>query len=260
MENLKAAVAVQLYTLRSLVSDAKGLGSALSALKTIGYEAVELFNLGAIPVDTVRRILEDTGVTACSAHADSQRLLSDPGSVATMLHTLGCAAVAYPYPRNQDLSTQEGVTHLVRQLSSAGSLLHAEGISLFYHNHSLELQRLGNSTVLQMILQQTDPKMVGMELDTYWLQAGGVNPAKWIERCAGRAALLHVKDYRVSGDGKPLFAEIGAGNLDWDEIFSAAGKSGTRWLIVEQDDHWVNGDPMGSLRTSWEYLSQKLAD
>jgi sugar phosphate isomerase/epimerase len=256
MGKLAAAVAAQLYTARSQCIDAKGLASTLSALKTIGYDAVELFNLGAIPADSVKRILDDTGVIACSAHADSQQLLSDPGSLIPILHAVGCSCVAYPYPRNQDLSTPQGVSHLCRQLANVGSLLHSEGISLYYHNHGIELQRLGERTALQMILEQTE---VGMELDTFWLQAGGVDPARWIERCEGRSALLHLKDYRVSTDGKPLFGEVGSGNLDWDGIFAAAGKAGARWLIVEQDDHWANGDPIGSLRTSREYLLRKLA-
>jgi len=257
MGTFKGKIAAQLWTVRSLLGDEKGLASTLGSLKSIGYDAVELIGLGAIPPASARRILDDSGLAACSAHADSQLILSDPGSVATMLHALGCGSVAYPYPRNQDVSTPEGVQKLCGQLSSAASVFRSEGISFSYHNHGIELQRLGEKTALQMIMEQTDPRLVGMELDTYWLQAGGVDPAAWIQRCKGRAALLHVKDYRVNAEGKPLFAEIGEGNLDWEKILSAAGKAGTRWLIVEQDDHWAGGDPVASLRTSRKYLSGK---
>ncbi|HTP59388.1 MAG TPA: sugar phosphate isomerase/epimerase [Spirochaetia bacterium] len=257
MGTLAGKIAAQLWTVRGLLGDEKSLASALARVRSIGYDAVELIGLGAIPHHSVRRILDDSGLVACSAHADSQLILSDPGAVATMLHALGCGSVAYPYPRNQDVSSPEGVQRLCRQLSSAASLFHSEGISFSYHNHGLELQRLGERTALQVIMEQTDPRLVGMELDTYWLQAGGVDPVAWINRCKGRAALLHLKDYRVNADGKPLFGEIGAGNLDWDKILSAAGAAGTRWLIVEQDDHWTGGDPMASLQTSWEYLSRK---
>jgi sugar phosphate isomerase/epimerase len=256
MGTLTGKIAAQLWTVRHLCGDAKGLASTLSRLKAIGYDAVELVALGAIPPDSVRRILDDCGITACSAHADSQLILSDPGAVAAMLHAVGCSSVAYPYPRNQDVASPQGVERLCRLLSSAASVFHSEGISFFYHNHALELQRLGERTALQMIMEQTDHRLMGMELDTYWLQAGGVDPAAWIERCNGRAALLHVKDYGITADGKPRFAEIGAGNLDWEKVLGAAARAGTRWLIVEQDDAWAV-DPVESLRTSWQYLSRK---
>jgi sugar phosphate isomerase/epimerase len=259
MEITTFSIAAQLWTVRSLCGDAKGFASTLTALKSIGYDAVELAGLANIPADAVRRTLDEAGITVCSAHADSQQLLEDPGAVIETLHSLGCSSAVYPHPRNQDFSSVEGVTRLCRRLSEVGSLLNSEGIAFSYHNHSLELQRLGERTILQMILDQTDPKIVGMELDTYWLQAGGVDPAKWIEKCRERVTLLHVKDYRINADGKPLFAEIGTGNLDWEGILSAAGKAGSQWLIVEQDDHWTGGDPVASLRTSWKYLSLKLS-
>jgi len=253
MENL----AVQLWTVRSLCADAKGLASTLTSLRSIGYTAVELAGLGAIPADVARSILDDTGITACAVHADSQQLLSDPSSVVTTLTTLGCASVVYPYPRNQDFSSREGVTRLCRQLSSTGSLLASNGISLSYHNHSIELQKIGGQTILEAILDQTDPRLVHVELDTYWLQAGGVDPTKWIERCGERGTLLHIKDYGVDSEGKPVPREIGAGNLDWGAILSAAKRAGSRWLIVEQDDNWIAGDPLESLRSSWKYLSRR---
>jgi len=252
MENLAA----QLWTVRSLCADARGLASTLTALRSIGYNAVELAGLAAIPPADVRRILDDTGVAACAAHADAELILRDPGAVAATLHTLGCASVVYPYPRNQDLSSVEGVARLCSLLGSAGALFAAEGIKLSYHNHNLELQKLGGKTVLQTILERTDPKLLQVELDTYWLQAGGVDPARWIESCAQREELLHIKDYGVDREGRPKFKEIGAGNLDWDGILSAAWKVGCRWLIVEQDDHWTTGDPLESLRASWDYLAR----
>jgi len=250
-------IAVQLWTVRSLCADAKGLASTLSALRSIGYTAVELAGLANVPAEEVRRILDDTGVTACAVHVDSQQLLSDPGAAAKRLATLGCMSAVYPYPSNQDFATAEGVSRLCQQLSSTGKVLASNGISFSYHNHSLELQRVGGQTVLEAILDQTDPKLVHVELDTYWLQAGGVDPIRWIKRCGKRGPLLHIKDYGVDSAGKPVSEEIGAGNFDWGSLFGAAKKAGVQWYIVEQDDHWMNGDPLESLRASWKYLSQR---
>lgn len=249
-------VAAQLWTVRSLCGDARGFASTLAALRSIGYRSVELAGLGAIAPGEVKRILGDSGISACSAHLDSELLLANPGAAVEMLHAAGCGYAAYPYPKNQDLSSPEGVARLCGQLSAAAAVLHSAGITLAYHNHGIELQRQGGQTVLQIILERTDPKLVQVELDTYWLQAGGVDPAQWIERCAGRADLLHIKDYGIDPGGKPVCREIGAGNLDWKRIFLSAGKAGCRWHIVEQDDDWSSGDPVESLRTSWNNLAQ----
>ncbi len=254
---MKENIAAQLWTVRSLCGDARGLASTLATLRSIGYSAVELAGVAAIPPAEVRRILSDAGVTSCCVHADSEQILSDPGAVVETLRALGCDSVAYPYPRNQDLSRPEGVSKLCRLLSEAGSVFHSEGIAFSYHHHNLELQRLDGRLVLQEILDRTDPKHVQVELDTYWLQAGGVDPARWIQRCAGRVPFLHIKDFGVDPQGKPLFREIGAGNLDWDGILKAAKKARCAWLIVEQDDHWSTGDPVESLRASWSYLAKR---
>jgi sugar phosphate isomerase/epimerase len=247
-------IAVQLWTVRSLLGDARGLASALRAIRRIGYHAVQLAGLGPIPPADVRRVLDDAGLKACSAHEDADELLADPGRVAERLHVYGCASVAYPYPKNQDLSSVKGVQRLCRALTKAGKVFRAEGILFAYHHHHLEFQRLGGRTVMDMILEQVDPGLLEIEPDTYWLQAGGVDPVEWIRRCARRESLLHLKDYGVDPTGKPLFREIGAGNLDWNRILPAARRAGCRWYIVEQDDHWRTGDPLASLRESWRFL------
>lgn len=249
-------IAAQLWTVRSRCQDAQGLASTLAALRSIGYRAVELAGLPAIPPEDVRRLVQDAGLASCSAHADSEQILEDPGAVVRTMKALGCTSLAYPFPRNQDLGSPEGVSRLCGRLSHAGEVFHSEGITFSYHHHSIELQKVGGRTVLETILEQTDPQLVQLQPDTYWLQAGGVDPARWIARFAGREPLLHVKDYGVDSSGKAVFREIGAGNLDWTGILSAARKAGCRWFIVEQDDHWSDGDPVESLRVSWNHLAR----
>jgi len=247
-------IAAQLWTVRALLGDARGLAAASRAIRRIGYRAVQLAGLGPIPPQDVRRVLDDTGLKACSAHEDADEILERPGQVAAKLRIYGCASVAYPYPKNQDLSSVKGVQRLCRALTKAGKVFRAEGILFAYHHHHIEFQRLGGRTVMDMILEQVDPELLEIEPDTYWLQAGGVDPVEWIRRCARRETLLHLKDYGVDPAGKPLCWEIGAGNLDWARILPAARRAGCRWYIVEQDDHFRTGDPLASLRESWKFL------
>ena len=79
-------IAAQLWTVRSLLGDASGLASASRAIRRIGYRAVQLAGLGQISPQDVRRVLDDAGMKACSAHEDADEILERPGRVAEKLH------------------------------------------------------------------------------------------------------------------------------------------------------------------------------
>ena len=130
------------------------------------------------------------------------------------------------------------------------------GMTLSYHNHALEFVRFGKSTVLDFIYEATNPAHLKAELDTYWVQLGGGDPASWLEKLSGRAPLLHLKDYTIDAKHNPIYTEIGQGNLDWKRVLTAAEKAGTEWLIVEQDT--CPGDPFDSIKISYDYLAGLL--
>jgi sugar phosphate isomerase/epimerase len=91
------------------------------------------------------------------------------------------------------------------------------------------------------------------EIDTYWITAGGGSPAAWIDRCAGREPLLHVKDMLITPEREVRMAEIGEGNLDWPTILRAARAGGVQWVLVEQDNCY-DRDPFESLAISFRNL------
>ena len=105
------------------------------------------------------------------------------------------------------------------------------GIVLCYHNHAFEFETFDGKYGLDILYDNSDPQYVQAEIDTYWVQKGGVDPAAYIRKLSGRTPLIHIKDMDTDGD----FAEIGEGTLDWDAIWSACEASGAKWYIVEQD-------------------------
>ncbi len=90
-----------------------------------------------------------------------------------------------------------------------------------------------------------------MEIDTYWVQAGGANPVTWIKKVSGNMGVMHLKDFRIVDD-EQQFAEIGQGNMEWVEILEAANEVGVIYAAVEQDS--FTEDPLESLRVSYDYL------
>ena len=160
-----------------------------------------------------------------------------------------------PIRTGRDFRTLESVKAFCAELNNAGRVLRERGITLSYHNHAFEFQRVGGKPVLQVIAEETDPRWLAMEIDTYWVQAGGGDPVDWCRRSSGRMPCLHLKDYGIDAAGKPVFEEIGQGNLDWKGILREADKAGVRWYIVEQDSDWENGDPFLSLQMSYTFLA-----
>ena len=156
-----------------------------------------------------------------------------------------------------DFANAAQVEDLVRKLDRAGAEFVKAGLVLSYHNHAIEFVRRGKGTVLDYIYEQTHPAHLQGEIDTYWVQAGGGDPAAWCRKLRHRLPLLHLKDYGYSPENKPYFAEIGYGNLDWPEIITAAEESGCEWFIVEQDT--CPGDPFESIRKSFDYIKANLA-
>jgi sugar phosphate isomerase/epimerase len=213
--------------------------------------------MGPIDEAELVRILEGEGLICCATHEPGHLILDETAKVIERLQKLSCRYTAYPWPAGIDFAQPEHIETLARKLDIAGAAMAQVGQVLTYHNHALEFVRHQGRTVLDAIYATTDPRHLQGEIDTYWVQAGGGDPVAWCRKLKGRLPLLHLKDYGCGADGKPFFAEIGQGNLNWPEIIEAAEASGCQWFIVEQDV--CPGDPFESLAISFRFLQEEFA-
>ena len=248
-------VAIQLYTLREQCATLPDFSASMKKCHEIGYRVVQLSGV-KVPHAEAKKVLDDLGMTICATHEPSQEILDQPEAVCDQLKAVGIKHTAYPYPSGIDFTSEEAVRALAKKLDASGAIFAQHGLTLSYHNHGIELTSFGDTTVLDFIYRETKPANLKAEIDTYWIQYGGGDPAAWIEKLGGRGPLLHVKDYRIMKDDQPAFAEVGHGNLNWPRIFAAAEKAGTEWLIVEQDT--CPGDPFVSIKKSFDYLKLQL--
>jgi sugar phosphate isomerase/epimerase len=247
-------IAVQLYTIRSELGDASRLGGVLGRLREIGYRAVEVAGVGPVAIDRFGEVLRRAELTACAAHVPLERLRDDLDTVAAQCSDWGCEYVVIPSVPDADRSP-EGFRRFAREAGETAQRLQVHGLRLAYHNHAFELERYGDRTGLETLFDAWGDA-VRAELDTYWLQFGGVNPAAWIRRFKGRVPLVHMKDMAVDR-GSPVDAEVGEGNLDWIDILGACREAGAKWLVVEQDN--PRGDPMESVALSHSNLTALAA-
>ena len=249
-------VAAQLYTLRDHLKTPADIAASLKKVRSIGYEAVQASGLGPIAEAELTRILKGEGLVLCATHEPSNEIRSETEKVIERLQKLGCNYTAYPYPAGVDFSKPADVDLLIKELDAAGEKMARAGQVLTYHNHAHEFYKFQGKPLLDYIYDKSNPRYLQGEIDTYWVQAGGGNPVDWCKKLKGRLPLIHLKDYGVGPDGKPFFAEIGNGNLDFHSIIAAAEDSGCEWFIVEQDV--CPGDPFESLAISFQYVREKL--
>jgi len=249
-------LAAQLYTIREFIKTPSEIAASLAKIKGIGYDAVQVSGMGPIPEEELARILEGEGLSCCATHEPGDMILNHPEAVAERLARLDCRFTAYPFPSGITFHSPKEVSSLARRLERAGSILNESGVTLTYHNHHIEFRRLGGKTILERLYEETDPLFLKAEIDTYWVQYGGQDPAAWCRKLEGRLPLLHLKDYAINTSNEIEFAEVGGGNLDWPEIITAAEKAGCLWFIVEQDV--CPGDPFDSLSKSLQYIKENL--
>jgi sugar phosphate isomerase/epimerase len=246
-------VALQLYTLRDFCDSTKDLAATLKKVKAIGYDAVELIRLDFAPSREVRKMADDLGLSVCSIHESGERLLNNPHAVVEELAELDTDLAVYPYPGGIDFENGADIERLVNQLRKSSDIFAAAGKRLVYHNHALEFAKHSGKLVLEYILKSV-PNLF-FEPDTYWIQFGGGDPVRWIERLVGRVPLIHLKDYKFNARKNiPEMAEVGSGNLDISAIVERGRAAGCDWFIVEQD--FCAGDPFEAIQASLEYLKE----
>jgi sugar phosphate isomerase/epimerase len=246
----KTQLAAQMYTLRDFAKTPKDLAASLAKVKKIGYDVVQISGVCAIDYSELKKMLDDNGLICCATHIPFQRMKDEPEKVIEEHHTIECRYAAIgSLPK--EYWNAEGFRRFAKEATEIGKRLAKDGVFFGYHNHSFELERFGDRTGLQIIYEDSDPRYVKAEIDTYWIQHGGGDSSHWIEHLAGRVPLVHLKDMTVR-DGKPIMAEVGEGNLNWPRILFACEKAGVEWYIVEQDE--CERDPFESLAISLRNL------
>jgi sugar phosphate isomerase/epimerase len=246
----ETTIAAQLYTLRDFLKTPDEIAHTLPRVAEMGYRAVQLSALGPIETTRLKRILEDAGLVVAATHTGFERLRDDIEAVVAEHRTLGCDYVAVG-SLPQAYRTAEGYARFAREASDVARRLKERGLTFGYHNHSFELQRYGDRTALAILFEESDPEVFTAEIDTYWVQHGGGDPAAWIRQMAGRCPVVHLKDMAMRGS-QQLMAEVGEGNLNWPAILDACREAGVRWHIVEQDT--CQRDPFDSLAISLRNL------
>ena len=254
----KITIAAQMFSFRNYIKTPAGVRDTFRRLKQMGYDAIQLSgSIAPMPTADLAAMLRDEGLTAPTSHSFAKTIVEEPEKEAERLLELGCRHTAYPFPHWRPTGEGE-VIELARELNEAAKRFRAAGVTLAYHNDSIEFERFNGRTMLEILYAEA-PEL-DAELDTYWVQKGGADPVRWIETLAGRQQVLHLKDYGM----KPfcdcngsVMMPVGEGNLDWERILDAADRAGVTCWVVEHDGD--TSDPFGSFASSIRFLKEKFS-
>ena len=248
----ETVIAAQMYTVRDFTKTESDIATTLKKIRTLGYRAMQTSAFGPTDPKLLKTISDGEGLTICATHESFERMRDETQAVIDEHHTWECSYPAIGgLPASYRGAGEEGFRKFARDASEIAQKFAKSGLTFAYHNHSFELERFGDRTALDILIEESDPETFQMEIDVYWIQHGGGDPAAWIQKSKGRADLVHLKDMAII-DRKQLFAEVGEGNLNWPSILDACKKAGTRWYIVEQDQ--CKRDPFESLGISLQNL------
>ena len=248
-------LAAQLYTVREFTKTAAGVAETFKKVREIGYQAVQISAFGPVDPKEVKTMVDGEGLTCCITHISHDRLTNDLPAVIEEHRLWNCKHVAIgSMPGSYLEDGLDGIKRFAQDANEIGRQLYEADLTFSYHNHSFEFARVDGKTVLDLIYDQTDPRYVQAELDTYWVQHGGGDPAAWVLKLKDRMPVVHLKDMVIQGRREQVMAEVGEGNLNWPAILAACREANVEWYAVEQDI--CPGDPFESLAISYKNLRE----
>ncbi|WP_405112687.1 sugar phosphate isomerase/epimerase [Paenibacillus sp. FSL K6-1217] len=254
----RSNIAAQMYTLREFTQTPEGLRESLRKVSSIGYQAVQISGIGKMDPQLVKDYADEFNLKICATHVPWDRLVNDLDALAAEHKLWDCKYIGLGSLPGEYQTSQEGYRTFTKLASGiARTLKEKHGLQFVYHNHDFEFESFDGLTGMEVMLKESDPEAFGFELDLYWVQAGGGDPVEWIHKVEGRMQAVHFKDMAILNK-KPVFAEIGEGNMNYGAIIEACRKTGVEWYIVEQDV--CQRDPFESLEISLRHLHARLRE
>jgi sugar phosphate isomerase/epimerase len=203
----------------------------------MGYESVQVSGIGPIPADVVARICKEHNIEIVITHTGPGRIKDETDAVIAEHKLMGAGYIgigSMPGEYWQD-ATVDGIKRFVADFSEAAAKIKAAGLKLMYHNHAFEFENIEGKLMYDHIADGFDKDALGFTMDTFWVQAGGGDPAYWLTKFAGRVDVIHIKDYVIVKNDRRMGVVL-EGNLNWPAIKQAAEAAGVKYAMVEQDD------------------------
>ncbi len=266
-EKPRYKMGLQLYTIHQDMT--KDAIASLKAVKAMGYEDFETFGFDPAretfyghKSSEFRTILEDLQLTASSGHFGFSSFLGKPDDTLKEFvdrcikgaHALDMKYITWPWIAPEQ-RTMDNFRLMSEKLNAIGEQVTAAGLGFAYHNHGFEFIDHNGENGFGIILNETDPALVKLQMDMYWvIHSSRLSPRELVKDQPGRYVMWHIKDMdKVTRD----YTELGNGSIDYVEILPDPSESGLEFYYLEQGGNYAHS-PMRSVADSAEYFKKHL--
>ncbi len=256
-------VGIQLYSLRELLpKDVKGV---MAKVAQAGFKEIETFGYdkktgywGLTPKE-FSQLLKSHGLTSPSGHygldsffRDNSR--ADLDTYIEVAHATGQEYIIVPSLNESLIKIKDDFVRVGQKMNELAKIVGKEGLKIGYHNHNFEWHQVEGTTFYDTLLAETDPKLVHMEMDIYWVVRAGHDPIEILKKHKGRFKFAHVKDSNKSNPEEN--EQIGKGGIDFKSIVPVAKAAGITHFMMEQEN--LSANPYASLAGSASYMKRSL--
>ena len=275
--SLAKATGIQLYTVgKELAADLQG---TLAKIAAIGYRTVESAGVAGKSAAEFRKALNDAGLRCPSSH-----IFPSPGQTPqdyfAIAKTLGSEYIVSSVMIKPDANiksvddyirligalTQDDFKKMAAEANHIGQKAKEAGLQYAYHNHNFEFKDYGGQTGYDLLLKETDPELVKLELDCGWMSVGGQDPVAYFKKNPNRYRLMHAKDFvalKPSSNSldpakRPAITEVGSGKIGWPAIVAAARAAGVEFYYVDHDPPFAGKSAFEAAKIDFDYLQPIL--
>lgn len=254
----KIKLGVQLYTLRDHCQTAEDFEKTLKFLNEIGCNVIQISAIGPIDPIVVGELVKKYNMEVCVTHKPYDRMKNDLDALMYEHDLIDCKNIGIGAMPGNIHESYEGVSGFIAKCNEIGAKMRANGKQLCYHNHAFEFEVYDGERTFERLINETTPETLHFIPDTYWMQVGGVNPAEYLKKLAGRVEVCHFKDMRIVNN-QQRFAECGTGNIDFAACYRACKEIGVKYIVIEQDLCY-DTDVFESVRIGFEGLKRIAAE
>lgn len=252
----------QFFTLRDSCKTLEGLDEAMKKVADMGFTAIQLSGVCAYEAEWAAEKAKAYGLKIAITHFDYNKIINDTEATIEFHKKMDCKYIG--------LGSAPGLLTkydaYLTEFAEATEKIAAAGLKFTYHNHDTEFGRYPETGKIYLddLCDRFPADKFGITLDTFWVQAGGGDPALWIEKLKGRTNCVHFKDMTThltlheSGkkiDRERRIAPIGEGNMNYDRIIESCLKADIEYGFVELDECYGE-DPFACMKRSYDYLTK----
>ena len=265
--NPKFRMGYQLYSIKDEM--AKDPINTLKALKKMGYQDFEIYGFDdekgmyyGIKSSEFKKNLDDLNLTVSSGHYNffpyleksEDKLKHFVDQCIIGAKALNSKYIVWPWI-SPEQRTIDNFRLMSKKLNIIGEQVYSAGLGFAYHNHGFEFQDHNGENGFEIILSETDPSLVKLQMDMYWvMHSSKYTPKELIDAQPGRYVMWHIKDMdKTSRD----YTELGNGSIDYIELLPDPIKSGLEHYYIEQGGNFAVNS-MKSAHKSAKYFKSSL--